>query len=324
MNALTPIEQSTETPDIVALFEASPSIVLLDKDKGEAFYAAVKADVEAHVPDLTTAKGRDAIKALAYKVTRTKTAIVAAGKELTAEWRKQTEKVNAARNDAEERFAALAEAARKPLTDWEDAETARQDRIKTVLERLQSAPGLLVGDTSETIAARLAEVEAVVIDDAFDEYQEAGEKLRATAVAALTALLSRARQEEADRAELERLRAAEAERQAEADRAAQAARSGEDAIQATADARVAEAEAARVKAEQDAQEARDAAAERDRQEQAERDAQAQRAADDAHVLDVLRLAKEALIAATGVTDAQARAAVLAIARGQIPAVSIAY
>lgn len=324
MNALTPIEQSAETPDIVALFEASPSIVLLDKDKGEAFYAAVKADVEAHVPDLSTVKGRDAIKALAYKVTRTKTAIVAAGKELTAEWRRQTEKVNAARNEAEERFEALATTARAPLTEWETAEKTRQDRIKSVLERLQSAPGLLIGDTSETIGARLAEVEGVVIDDTFDEYQEAGEKLRATAVAALTSLLSRARQKEADRAELDRLRAAEAERQAEADRAAQAARSGEAAIQAAADARVAEAEAARLKAEQDAQATRDAIAEQERQAQAEREAQAKRAADDAHVLDVLRLAKEALIAATGVTDAQARAAVLAIARGQIPAVSIAY
>lgn len=67
--------------DIVLAVEASPLIVLTDAKTYSSFYDAMKAEVEAFVPDLTTVSGRKAIASLARKVATTKVAKEAADRE---------------------------------------------------------------------------------------------------------------------------------------------------------------------------------------------------------------------------------------------------
>lgn len=211
MNALTPIEQSAETPDIVALFEATPSIVLLDEKKAGEFYDACVAEVEAHVPDLTTEKGRKAIASLAFKIRTRKASIDRARLALTKNWRDQTASVNAAGKDAEAKYEALEATARKPLTDWEAEEQAKKDRIKAAFDYLQNAPVVLAADTSDTLTGRLAEVRAYLLPNDFEpEHRDGCERLRATAIAALTTAIAEAQQKEQDARDLAAFRASQA------------------------------------------------------------------------------------------------------------------
>ena len=348
---------------LLPLVEADPSMVLTDGAKFAAFLEAVRVESAKAGVDVSTAKGRDAIKSAAYKIVRSKTAIDATGKTLNESAREQINKVDAARREIREKMDALAAEVRQPLTDWEEVEKARVDRCKAVLERLQSAAAFDVGAQSDQVAARLAEVEATVIDASFEDFEQAGHNLKAAAVAALTSALERMRKEEADRAELAALRAAEDERQAReaaeraerehAERAAQAAKAEEERI---ASAAKAAEESARAQVEREAAEARAAqqrqhdeaiAAERRRAEQAEAAqkaeaeriareearraaeaqaaaaAQAAREADIEHKSKVMGAAKDALVA-LGIPEAKAKSVVLAIKAGEIPNVSIRF
>ncbi|NKX16236.1 hypothetical protein HGG75_10920 [Ochrobactrum pseudogrignonense] len=77
MNAQTQTETGT---DIVGYVSANPVSVLVDEKIYSQFYEQIKAETDAFKPDLSTVSSRKEISSLAYKVTRTKTAIDAAGK----------------------------------------------------------------------------------------------------------------------------------------------------------------------------------------------------------------------------------------------------
>lgn len=235
---------TTEPTDLLVIPPATALAVLTDSEKFDQFYTRVKAEVDAHVPDVTTAKGREAIKALAFKVTKTKTAIDAAGKLLTEEWRVQTAKVDASRKAIRDKLDALRDETRRPVTEWEEAEEARVLRCQAVLAGLKRSAVIGIDDTSELIEARLAEVEAIEITKAeFGETFEFATDTKAQTITALTIGRGRLIKEEADRAELVRLRAEneERERREAAERAAAEERERE-AAEARAAAERAEAE----------------------------------------------------------------------------------
>jgi hypothetical protein len=95
MNAVAEVARPKN--EIVTLVEATPSLVLIDKEKFSQFYEAMKEECDAHEPDLTTEKGRKAIASLAYKVARTKTAIDDAGKALNEEARARINAIDESR-----------------------------------------------------------------------------------------------------------------------------------------------------------------------------------------------------------------------------------
>lgn len=368
---------------LVAAVTENPVLVLVEPKKFDDFYDAIRREVDAHQPDTSTLKGRKAIASLAHKVTRTKTAIDDAGKKLNEDARKQIAVVDAARRDIRERLEALATEARRPLTDWEAAEEERLTECQAVIARLEAAAVIGADDTSVTVAERLAWVEAAELPtDRFQDLRPAAVAAQATAIGALQAGRDRLLQEEADRAELARLRAEAAEREEAARRAAEEqARAAEEQaraeaarVKAEAAARAEEqrqrleeeriererreaAEAAQREAERQArveqerieaahraeqerlrrqaEEAEQAlAAERAAREREERERQAEaervaaeerkRQEDQEHRRKTMTAAKEALMTAASITEEAARAIVLAIARDQIPHVSIKF
>lgn len=290
--------------DIVAAVAHNPAIVLIDAGKRDDLFAHILREVEAFEPDLTTAKGRDAVKSFAFKITRTKTAIDAAGKQLNEEARARINAVDAARRDAREKLEQLAEQVRRPLTEWEAAEKARVERCRDIIAALKADAVVTLEDTSETVRARGTGIWAIELTtEQFGDMLPEAEAAKSDAVATLKAALARLEKEEADRAELERLRAEaaereriDAERRAEEERKvreAEAARLAEDRRQAAEKAeaeRVARIEReaadrarqeadATAKAEEQRREREHAealAAERRRAEEAERIAEAER------------------------------------------------
>lgn len=272
MNAQTKIEAGT---DIIVAVEATPQIVLLDAEKFDLFYDRVRAETADIVVDLSTKKGRDEVRAMAAKVTRSKTMIDKAGLALTKGWRDQTTQVNAARKDIETKLDALAEEVRRPLTVWEDAEKLRVNICRTIIDGLKGAAAVTIEDTAATVRQRGKDAWDTEIDPAqFGDMLDEAVAAKDTAVVALKAALARLTREEEERAELEKLRAEQAEReQAEAEK-----RAAEELAQREAEAeqrRKDEAAAAeKAKADREAEIA--AQAEQRAKDDAERAAQVER------------------------------------------------
>lgn len=279
-----------ETNEVALTVEKELALVVLtDGAQFDAFYAKVKAETDAHVPDVTTAKGREAIKSLAFKVTKTKTAIDNAGKLLTEEWRTQTQKVDASRKAIRDKLDALRDEVRRPLTEWEEAEEGRIAECKRQIAALTDAAVVSIDDSAQTVADRLDEVRGRNLDPTlFGIEFDLAQQRRDHAVSVLMAALERLKREEADRAELERLRRESEEREAaEAARREEEDRKREEAERARR--AHAEQEAATARAEQERQQAARAtalaaeeAAARAAQEASERAAAEQKRRDAEH------------------------------------------
>lgn len=344
-----------EIPTPVAVYvEANPVSVLLDEGLRIRFLAEIEAEIDRHVPDLTTDKGRKEIGRLARRYASTKTAIDEAGKALNAKAREQIDAVDVVRRELRAELDKMRDRAREPLTKWEEAEAARLAEVERIMTLLRQAPVLLAADTSDTIAVRISEVEAVPNEA---EYAQ----MKATAIGALKAAHASLIQAEADRAELARLRAeSEARQRAEAERLAAEKRSEEErtaaerrateeaalkereekaarereAAEAARAAAEAEAKAAREEAEKAQAEARRLAAEKaeaDRAEYARKAEEARLAAEEAarqndrkHRSAVMKAAKEALMAKCNIDEGKARDIVTAITQGLIPNVTVNF
>lgn len=275
-----------EVPGVpVPTIEDQVKLILLDKPSYSQFYERMKATTDAHVPDTTTAAGRDEITALAFKVTKSKTAIERVSKDLTEDWRAKTNAVNTARNLIVGELEALAASVKKPVTEWKKAEDDRKAANADVLAKIRADAAVQFDDTAESVATRGRAVWAMTFDPPqwTPEEAEQAETAKHATVNALVAVRDRLEKEKAERAELAALRAEkeardlreaeEAAAQAERDRIEQERLAAEeeaererqriaDAAQAEKDriaaAELAAADKAREDAERAAQEAREA------------------------------------------------------------------
>lgn len=343
--------------DIIATVTANPVAVLTDEKTYSEFYQRIKEELDAHQPDITTAKGRGEIASLAYKVTRTKTAIDAAGKKLNEDARAKINAVDAQRRKIREELDLLAETVRKPLTDWETAEKEREEHADRELAQIieLSRPGF--DEPSDEIKARLADLMAMHLEPEIhrDNYADNREKLE-TAIASVNAEYNRALKAEADASELARLRAEQeardqaeaeakrAEEQAERDRIAREKAEAEYKANVEREAeraRLAEAEKARIERERIEREAAakiaaaeaEARAVKEKAEREERERQeaiehtkreeAARQADREHRGKIMRDAKEAIME-HGPDEDTAKKIVLAIVAGEIPNTRIIF
>lgn len=265
------MSNAIEIGTALALPTGTALVDLYRKPDGLApILARIEADVRSHVADLTTDKGRKAVASLAYKVSKSKTALDDAGKELTETARAQIKAVDAERKSMRDRLDALRDEARKPLTDWEAAEELRVETHKSALGKFDV--GRVDGASpTDQIRAAIAEVNAMATGPEWDEFQPIAADRKARALAHYSTILVAAEQREADAVELARLRA-EAEQRARKD-AEEAAKRKAEADRIAAERLAAEqAEQSRVAAERAAQREaeRKAQAERDKAEAAER------------------------------------------------------
>lgn len=227
-------------------------------------------EVRAHKPDISTEAGRAAIASLAYKVARSKTALDEMGKGLVTEWKAKAGAVDAERRTIRDRLDSLKDEVRKPLTDWENADKLRIEAHEKAIQDLQAL--LDFGGEEPTVLQLQHRIDILAArpDRQWDEFAQRGAEARAFVGNRLFDLHAAAVTREAERAELERLRAEQiAREQKERDDriAAEAAERARIAAEAKAKA---EAEEAAARTEQERQRLqREKDAERERAERAE-------------------------------------------------------
>lgn len=354
MNAATEIELIEDISE-----ENAPAIYV--KGGLQRFFDAVHGEVTTEVPDLTTKKGRDRIASLAAKVSKSKAAVEKPGRDYLRRLKEMPKTVEAELREFVDKMDALRDATRQPLTDWEEAEKARVERIEAQVRRL--------GDTDVTdmpaydIKQSIENLEAHVIDARYEEFEAEAHRVKAASLVTLREALAAREKYESEQAELAELRRKQAE-QEQKDREAQIAREATERAQREAeqkaqaerdavakreaDAKAAserrelelklEAEASQrreLEAKQRAEQAeRDAEAKAERAAQAERQRQADeqaeqarqaaaREADKAHKAKINRAALDAFIAG-GMPEECAKQAVTLIAKQLIPAIRISY
>lgn len=231
--------------------------------------------------DISTDAGRRAIASLAYQVARTKTGLDDARKALVADQKEAIKLIDKEGGRVWDRIEALQAEVRKPLTDWENADKARVEAHEAAIVGLQELAAWASDNWQraplDTLKDALNQNQQFARD--WQEFKKRGECAHQLAAASLVDAIERREKYDSDQAELQRLRAEEAERkeaarrQEIADEAAAAERKLAAARQAE-QARLADQERLRIEAE------RNEAAAQARQAEAERVAAEQRAERD--------------------------------------------
>ena len=227
----------------------------------EQLEKTVKA--EAATLDPTTPKGREAIKSLAHRVSKSKAELERQSLALTEKQRAEIKAVNDGRKVADDRLSKLRDDTRKPVTDWESADELQKQKIKSSIAVFALDHLTALNDPSE-IEAKISEIDEIQIGDDWGDYKEIGEAKRDMAREKYGFDLIAAKRRIGDEAELRQLREAAAERairdQAEYERRAE----------------IAALEARRIEAQEAAERAEQERAELARREAAERIAEAAR------------------------------------------------
>jgi len=111
--------------DLIPLESVNAVEVFSDEKALRALLGEIKKQAMDFTPDLTTPEGRTKIASQAYKVSKSKTVIDNARKELTAEWLAKKKAVDAFGKVARDFCDDLRDEIRNPLIEWE-AEEARK------------------------------------------------------------------------------------------------------------------------------------------------------------------------------------------------------
>lgn len=326
------------------------TLELFSKEKGlDPVLEELRRAVDSFEPDTSTVKGRKEIASLAHRVAKSKTYLDGLGKDLVSDWKEKAKVVDAERKRIRDEIDALKAKVRAPLDEWEAEEARKAKEREELIANIKAAGSA----TGKSLDALRADLDYLLNLPAMDEELDS---LKAEAITQANQQVIAEEQREAERAELERLRAAEAERKEkeriEAERLAKEQREREIAEQARREAEErAAAEAERIKREKAEAEERAVRLEREKaeaEERAEREAQeaaerarvtelkrqeeekakqaaeqARREADQAHTIKIMSEAKESLMA-LDIDEEMARVIVRAIKGGNIKNVVLRF
>ena len=112
---------------------------LFQSDTSEGIIASIRKEALAIVPDITTAKGRDAIKSQAAMVAKTKSAIEKVGKALADPMTQAVKVINVERKFYKDELDKIRDEVRGPVTEWEAEQAAIAAKIKYQQDQLHDA-----------------------------------------------------------------------------------------------------------------------------------------------------------------------------------------
>lgn len=329
--------------DLIVVPAETALVVFTEAGAIDPYLAKIRAEIDAFVPDVSTKKGRDEIASMAYKVARSKTYLDGVGKELVDQYKELPKKIDASRKVVRDTLDAWKDEVRSPLTDWENAEAARVAKHKAGIEALQAMS--VSGAPAESILELINGVKAIAVDATWEEFEAEANRVKAATLESYQTAYEGRKAYEAEQAELARLRAEAAARE-QAEREARIAKEAEDRAKAQAEEaakaeraaaerrelelrlQAEKAEREKLEAEQRAANAAKEAEARLRREAEDRAAKeaaeiAAREADKKHKASVNRAAAAALVKA-GLSEDQAKIAITAIAKGEVPNAQIRY
>jgi DNA repair exonuclease SbcCD ATPase subunit len=289
---------SNENTQLVAINNERIQLALVDAKARQSLLAEVREHIDKFEPDTTTVTGRKAIASITYKVAQTKTTIDAVGKDLVADAKAKIKVVDEARKEIRDTLDGLRDSVREPLTKYEQ----RIEDEKRIIAGWEATKDLTdIQTIMETLEMFCGEMHKNTIEFMDVSLHPYAEQVKAAAIATLQSNLAKAKEAEAEakrieeeRAELDRLRKADADRKLKEEREELERKAAE---RATAEAAVA-AQRAIENANRKAQEAEQRAAqaeaqakaraESERQQQAAQEAK--RAADQIHRNNIMRAA----------------------------------
>lgn len=156
--------------DYPAIIE-TPENIIANENMREAALKRISDFVENYVPDVESEDGRKDIRSLAFKITKTKTAVDEAGKASMEQYKKAIADITAVKNDTVARLEKLRDKFREPLTKWEEAEKKREEDRKAMRKKLDNAQIVARGTSSYDIEERIQDIIATVPDN--DDFKEA-------------------------------------------------------------------------------------------------------------------------------------------------------
>jgi len=158
------------------------------------------------LPDLKTRKGREAYASMAHQIAKSKTALEAVGKEISAKQKEIPKLIDAERKRVWDTLELWQKEVRKPLDDWEKAEDARVDKHNDAIEHIRLLSIDLDGITAEDLTDRVEKLEAIALGDSWEEFEAEAARAKDKTLGVLRAALTARQQYEAEQAELVRLR----------------------------------------------------------------------------------------------------------------------
>lgn len=332
----------SEIMDLVVIEKNNAMAVFTNNDQLDPLIELIEKEARSLVPDVTTKKGRDAIASMAHKVARSKTYIDNAGKDLVAELKALPKQIDESRRVVRERLDALKDEVRRPLTEWE----AEQERIKAEeamnamhaealemnikfdqelaakFEADHEMALLMDKDIDRERADKAAEAERQRIAREEEIKRQAEEKAKREAAEKAQREIdaAAAREREAilakERAERERIEAQQRAEREQREAAERAEREKQAAVEAERRKAQEEADRIRREAEQREQVRLD-------EEKRKAEEESRRAADVEHRRGINTAAVQALIN-QGIPHEWAKACIIAVALGKVPATTIKY
>ena len=270
-------QAKTESTSLVVIQPTDVRAFFVESKNLDSILTEIETLATKFDPDVSTANGRKLIGSQAYAVARTKTFIDGLGKELVDAEKEIPKRIDATRKKVRDFCDELQARVRKPLTDYENAEKAR---VAALDQRLAAIQWLGTKATNESPSSEIQlwidELEAIAIDDTWDEYQDRAQVAKEAAKVKLEAFLQTRLTWEAQQAEISRLKAEQEEKdriQREKEIAAQARHEAEQKAlreKLESEQRERAAKDAAARAEREAVEAKERLA-REQQESAERE-----------------------------------------------------
>jgi hypothetical protein len=251
---------SNELTIIVPEDDKTRLVIFTSKDGLDPFLKTIRDEIDAFKPDISTAKGRDEIKSMAYKVARSKTLLDEVGEKLYHQYKAIPDNIQASRRDLKKKLDSWRDEVRKPLTEWENKEEDRKQKHTDALAAIKKLMSANSSEPPETLRGYIDRLRDLTpkgpCEEFFDQYKTA----ITNAEEHLATVLAAAETREADALELDRIRAenarlaeenrkAEEERQKAKDEAEAAKKREQEARQREENARL-EAELSRKREEE--------------------------------------------------------------------------
>jgi hypothetical protein len=247
------IHMSTEN-QLAVVPPAETALTVFSTTNGlEPWLQQVRAKVDEFqktLPDLTTRKGREAFASMAHQIAKSKTALEAVGKEISAKQKEIPKKIDAERKRVWDTLESWQKEVRKPLDDWEAAEDKRVDAHNDGIQRIKDLAVFAETPTAAHVANVIADLEQVALGDSWQEFLPEAAQAKDRSLATLRSLLADRTKHEAELAEIAKFNAEKAIREQQ-ERDAAIARAASEKARREADERAAAELAAAAKREQD-------------------------------------------------------------------------
>ncbi len=191
---------TTETKELVAVPPTETALAVFTAKEGlEPWLLQVRAEIDKFnltLPELKTNKGREMYASMAHKIAKSKTALDAVGKKLSAEQKEVTKLIDAERKRVWDKLELWQKEVRKPLDDWEAAETARKDRHVDAIQAIADLTAIAETMTASELRGGITTAESIEIGEHFEEFEAEAARTKDHVLTKLRAALSARQQYE--------------------------------------------------------------------------------------------------------------------------------